>query len=269
MSYTLEDYFNAFLEVKRFKQFSTGVQAVYFSILGEFYKQHFPTNIALSTRDLQALAGLKSASSTHEAKNVLKNNGLVDFQNRFGTTVYSLGLGRIPNTFRTTTEHLANTSRTLTEQSSTPYHSISCTQNQSQSSTTQEIEKQSISLQEKEKTNTQSSSSCSSSCGDVKNFEEVTEPEEMDVVTLWEFMTGEELKSSFLREELKELEIAHGRKVINDALKEFVNSKGQTFKYFKKVLDSCLAPKGGEKVGRKPDASEKKPARPDTSEYPW
>ena len=96
----MEGYFNAFCEVKRLKQFSAGVQSAYFAILARFYEQHFPANIALSTLDLKALAGLKSVSSTHEAKNVLKNNGLVNFQKSHDTTIYSLS---VPNMFKTAT----------------------------------------------------------------------------------------------------------------------------------------------------------------------
>lgn len=105
MSYTLIDYFNAFQQLKRKKDFSAGVQSAYFSILAEFNLQRFPAKLYLSTRELKQLAGLKSVSSAQEARNVLKNNHLIDFHTENGTTAYILG-----------TEHLPNTNRTLTEQ---------------------------------------------------------------------------------------------------------------------------------------------------------
>lgn len=103
-SYTLIDYFNGFQQLKRMKRFSAGVQSTYFAILGEFNLRRFPDELELSTRDLKSLAGLKSVSSTHEARNVLKNNKLVDFHTRNGISVYTLGTEHLPNTNRTPNE---------------------------------------------------------------------------------------------------------------------------------------------------------------------
>lgn len=105
MGYTLIDYFNAFNNLKRKKRFTAGVQSAYFSILAEFNLQRFPEELELSTRELQALAGLKSVSTAHEAKNVLKNSKLIDFETKRGTTIYRL-----------LSEHILNETRTAREQ---------------------------------------------------------------------------------------------------------------------------------------------------------
>lgn len=115
-SYTLIDYFNGFQQLKRIKRFSAGVQSTYFAILAEFNLRRFPAELELSTRDLKSLAGLKSVSSAHEARNILKNNKLVDFHTKNGISTYSLGTEHLPNTYRTPTEHygaeMPNASRT-------------------------------------------------------------------------------------------------------------------------------------------------------------
>lgn len=102
---TLIDYFKAFHSVKETLNLSAGSQAIYFSILGEFNAARFPKQLKISTRELKALAGLKSTNAVFENRNVLKNKNLIDFQTKNGVTTYSL-----------LTEHLLNTSRTLTEQ---------------------------------------------------------------------------------------------------------------------------------------------------------
>lgn len=104
MGYTLIDYFNAFQNLKRKKRFSAGVQAAYFSILAEFNLQRFPTELELSTRELKELAGLKSVSTAHECRNVLKNNKLVGFETKRGTTIYTLGTEHLPDEIYTSTE---------------------------------------------------------------------------------------------------------------------------------------------------------------------
>lgn len=103
---TLIDYFKAFHSLKGTLNLSAGSQAVYFSLLGEFNAARFPEQLKISTRELKALAGLKSTNAVIENRNVLKNKKLIDFQTKNGVTTYSLS-----------TEHLLNTCRTLTEQS--------------------------------------------------------------------------------------------------------------------------------------------------------
>lgn len=104
--FTLIDYFKAFHSLKETLRLSAGAQAVYFSILGELNAARFPEQLKISTRELKALAGLKSTNAVIENRNVLKNKKLIDFHTESGVTIYSLS-----------TEHLLNTCRTLTEQS--------------------------------------------------------------------------------------------------------------------------------------------------------
>lgn len=104
--FTLIDYFKAFHSLKETLNLSAGAQAVYFSILGELNAARFPEQLKISTRELKALAGLKSTNAVIENRNVLKNKKLIDFHTESGVTIYSLS-----------TEHLLNTCRTLTEQS--------------------------------------------------------------------------------------------------------------------------------------------------------
>lgn len=85
-----EEYYNYFHRLNRKKFFSAGVQSTYFAILSEFTNQNFPPEIELDTRELQLLAGIKSTSAIHEAKNVLKNNRLIDFHTRNKITVFTL-----------------------------------------------------------------------------------------------------------------------------------------------------------------------------------
>lgn len=90
MSFTLEDYFNAFQTLKQSKRFSAGAQSVYYAILAKFDSAHYPNTLSISLRDLKELAGLKSVASAHTCKNVLKNNRLIDFETKKGITVYRL-----------------------------------------------------------------------------------------------------------------------------------------------------------------------------------
>ena len=94
------------------KRFSAGAQATYFAILAEFNSAHFPSSLSLSTRDLKELAGLKSVASAHECRNVLKNNHLIDFSTKSGTTIYQLLSEHLPNKNTSTAELQPNDSRT-------------------------------------------------------------------------------------------------------------------------------------------------------------
>lgn len=97
-TFTLIDYFKAFHSMKETLKLPAGSQAMYFSILGEFNAARFPEQLSISTREIKALAGLKSTNAVFENRNVLKNKKLIDFQTQNGTTTYSL-----------VTEHLLNT----------------------------------------------------------------------------------------------------------------------------------------------------------------
>lgn len=109
MGYTLIDYFRAFHSLKQELNLSMSAQAVYFSILGEFNAARFPKQLSLSDRELQALAGLKSVATAHDAKRILKNHKLIDFTSKRGSKGYT--------EYQLSTEHLPNNSRTITEQS--------------------------------------------------------------------------------------------------------------------------------------------------------
>ena len=102
--FTLIDYFKAFHSLKETLRLSAGAQAVYFSILGELNAARFPEQLKISTRELKALAGLKSTNAVIENRNVLKNKKLIDFHTESGVTIYSLSA-----------EHLLNTNRTPAE----------------------------------------------------------------------------------------------------------------------------------------------------------
>lgn len=112
MTYTLIDFFNGFQSLKRRKRFSAGAQSTYFAILAEFNSAYFPESISISTRDLQQLAGLKSVSSAHECRNVLKNSNLIDFKTQNCTTVYRLLTEHLPNKNGLGAEHQPNVNRT-------------------------------------------------------------------------------------------------------------------------------------------------------------
>lgn len=120
MGFTLIDYFNGFQSLKSSRHFSAGVQATYYAILAEFNRQRYPEQLELSTRDLQRLAGLKSVSSTHEARNILKNNKLIDFHTKSYTTLYQLGTEHLQNHSRTPAEHQPNSYRTLSYSNNLP-----------------------------------------------------------------------------------------------------------------------------------------------------
>ena len=108
MSFTLVDYFEAFHELQRKKNFSANAIATYYTILAVFDKTGYPEQVKLPLRDLQKLAGLKSVATAHECKNVLKNYNLIDFKTKNGTIVYKLRAEHIPNTRRTKNECRAN-----------------------------------------------------------------------------------------------------------------------------------------------------------------
>ena len=105
-TYTLIDYFKAFHSMKETLRLSAGSQAVYFSILGEFNRARFPEQLNISTRELKALAGLKSTNAVFENRNVLKNKKLIDFQTEGGITTYTLSSAHLLNTCRTPVDRL-------------------------------------------------------------------------------------------------------------------------------------------------------------------
>lgn len=90
MNFSLIDYFKGFHDLKQTLNLSASAQATYLSLLGEFNAARFPDQMSISDRQLQTLAGLKSVSTIHDAKRILKNCGLIDFSKGHNVTVYTL-----------------------------------------------------------------------------------------------------------------------------------------------------------------------------------
>lgn len=236
-SYTLIDYFNGFQQLKRIKRLSAGVQSTYFAILAEFNLRRFPAELELSTRDLKSLAGLKSVSSAHEARNILKNNKLVDFHTKNGISTYSLGTEHLPNTYRTPTEHygaeMPNASRTP--------HALS---NSSISSTQMETETK---RQDKDLSITVSETHAR------ETLRGITSTGEMDIHEVWEYETGYRLTGSvaYELEELANTDFEGVRQAIIAAVKSKDTARVR-YNHFRAIYDGTKKPKrqplkGGEK----------------------
>lgn len=72
--------------------FNTATQAVALNLLNEFNKHRFRGSIALSDRELQEMAQIRSNDVLTDAKRRIKNAGIFTFKIRKGkSTVYMLG----------------------------------------------------------------------------------------------------------------------------------------------------------------------------------
>jgi len=242
MGFTLIDYFNGFQSLKNSRHFSAGVQATYYAILAEFNRQRYPEQLELSTRDLQRLAGLKSVSSTHEARNILKNNKLIDFHTKSYTTLYQLGTEHLQNTSRTPAEHLPNSCRTLSYSNSLP------------SSPLKEKEKE-------KKEFKQIQSRARSIESNLSSNSKGTEKEESDsideLIEYWEKAGGSKLNFviiSELKALLEENSLVLLKKAIDEACMGNNSRYGFSLNYMKlKLADiqkAVPAMKGGESSGR-------------------
>lgn len=222
MGFTLIDYFNGFQSLKQSRHFSAGVQSAYFAILAEFNRQRYPEQVELSTRDLQRLAGLKSVSSTHEARNILKNNKLIDFHTKSYTTVYQLSTEHLPNNNRTLTEQLPNTSRTVSYSSSLSFSP----------------------LEEKEKEKKDLNPYIQSRAKE--SVEEID-----DLVEYWEEAGGAKLNFIIISE-LKALLQQHSLSLLKKAVKEASLGNNSRYGFSLNYLKLKLAEmqKGGENVER-------------------
>lgn len=231
--YTLIDYFNAFQNLKRRKNFSAGVQSAYFAILGEFNLQRYPAELALSTRELKELAGLKSVATAHEVRNVLKNNKLVDFETKRGTTIYRLLSEHLPNEIRTATErrqaNQPNDNRTP--------HALSSNAFLGTQMETETVEEKTLSI----------------------DYQSTRARNTTDLDTLLEYW-DEELKGGRLTFEHQSQIAAwlaqHGLEWVKSAMREASdangNSYGVNFKLLRGVIERKANPmplKGGEKSG--------------------
>ena len=252
MSYTLIDYFNAFQNLKRKKSFSAGVQSAYFSILAEFNLQRFPAELTLSTRELKVLAGLKSVSSAQDARNILKNNNLVDFHTENGTTVYTLG-----------TEHLPNGYRTLTEQQTLNQPNTNRTPH-AQVSTLPVCPRVETETLRRDKDLTATTSACANS-------------QELDnVLDYWAESGFGKLNAeviSKLEVQLRRYGLAEIRAAMDAAKLANGSNYGVSYNFFAKVLENRQSPKsavkGGEKVAKSSTGFSYKPVTFDDGEELW
>lgn len=248
MDYTFEDYLDDFLTLKRRKHFSASVQSTYFAILAEFHLRQFPKQISMTGRELAAQAGLRSVSSIHEAKNVLKNNRLIDFYNKDGLTIIELCCRtqdeQLPNTNRTQAEHEPN--------SNFGKSCVSCAQNAGAITNTRDD-------------GDEDAAPLSPSPAPLSSIPQTTEAinpnqapagsaskaeDEIAIEDIWEQMVGRRLERAQECNELRALEKAHGREIIKVAIAEHVRCNGRSFNYFKACLQTALKKKGGDKNGR-------------------
>lgn len=118
MPYTLIDFTRGFHSLSKELRLSAGVRSLYTALVGEFNEARWPERISFSDRELKTLAGLKSVSTVHEAKLVLKNHNLIDFtttRGAQGRSEYQLRTEHLPNIKMGSTEHYPNNDRTITE----------------------------------------------------------------------------------------------------------------------------------------------------------
>ena len=229
---TLDKCLSDFLQRRSMKRFSAGVQSVYFDLVLEFWLRDFPETITLPVRDIADTAGL-SVGQTHTAKNILKNNGLIDFRNERGRTVFSLGKTEQG------TEHELNTDRTQTEQRGFVCYTPAQAQSGDDGATLplppappNPIPKEPKAMQASKQASKQAS------------------PAE-DVVELWERTTGKKLEDGE-RAALRTFDEVYGREIVKVAIVTYAYKKGRTFGFFDEY---CLQPliarlRGGEEDGR-------------------
>lgn len=80
MKVTYLDYVRAFhIYSKRYKLSAT-VRSLMHAIYGEFNVQMWPEELSLSDGEMAELAGVKKRDTIHDAKNLLKELGWIDFK---------------------------------------------------------------------------------------------------------------------------------------------------------------------------------------------
>ena len=275
MNYTFEDYLDDFLTLKRRKHFSASVQSTYFTILAEFHLRQFPKQISMTGRELAAQAGLRSVSSIHEAKNVLKNNRLIDFYNKDGLTIIELccqtPAEQLPNENRTQAEHEPN--------SNFGKSFVCCTQNAGATTNTRDDGDGNATPLSPSPAPLSSIPPTTLAINPINQSPAIISKadraeDEMAIEDVWRQMTGKPLEKAQDCDELHALEKAHGREIIKVAIAEHVRCKGRSFNYFKACLQSALEKKGGERNGGKfveanRQGNTRKLERPDYSNYPF
>jgi len=232
MANTFFDSLNAFLSLKQRRLFTASVQATYFAILTEFYQQGFPEEITMTVRELGAKAGLKSSESVHVAKNILKNNGLIDFQTvgkQAKRTIFTLVC---PNVC---TNNLPN--NLPNSESGEGLVCYTPTQENGGGSTLPLPPTPPIPNPKKEPMSQQASKQASLA---------------EDVVELWERKTGTKLEDGE-KVALRTFDELYGRETIKVAIATYAYKKGRKFSFFD---EWCLRPllvsssvKGGEGNG--------------------
>ena len=252
MSFTLIDFLNGFQSLKRIKSFSATTQSVYYSILWEFHSAEFPATLDITTRGLQQLAGVKSVSTTHECRNVLKNHRLIDFKTQNGITTYRLLTEHLPNTDRTLTEHQPNTSRTA----ESAFGLVSCTPNASKNAAAEPAKESSPHTPFKEKSLSDNNHYDNNHYDNnyLDNPPGNNEDKVDELVELWEAAGGSKL-NQLLLSKLASLLDTYAYETIKVAINqasESNNSKyGFSFKFLTSILESEKKPeRGGEKNGK-------------------
>lgn len=222
MERTFFDNLDAFLNLKQRRLFSASVQATYFAILTEFYRQGFPQEISMTVRELGEKAGLKSSETVHVAKNILKNNGLIDFQTvgrQARRTIFTLvcpnvWANNLPNNLPNSESGAGLISYTPVQEngggSTLPLPPTPPIPNPKKQQEQLSNAEQSLAEQSSEK----------------------------DIVELWEEMTGKPLVDDANQFLLRCAEDLHGREMVKVAITEYVRGKGKHFKYFEAILKS-------------------------------
>lgn len=291
MAYTLTDYIRGFHKLNRAKCFSSSVQSTFLAIACEFDAQGFPDEIELSTRELQLRSGLKSVSTVHEAKNVLKMNRLIDFRTRKKqrTTFFFLCSGHLSEcsvgrSIERSTEHLPEQgSEQSTEHLTEQQGLVCCTQNAGATTNTRDDGDENAAtplppspapLSSIPPTTLAINPINQSPAIISKAGRAEDEKDELKIEDVWRQMTGKRLEKAQDCDELHALEKTHGREIIKVAIAEHVRCKGRSFNYFKACLQSALEKKGGERNGRtfaeaNRQGNTRKLERPDYSSYPF
>lgn len=245
MEDTFFNHLDAFLNLKRHRLFTASVQATYFAILAEFYQQGFPEEISMTVRELGEKAGLKSSETVHVAKNILKNNGLIDFQTvgkQAKRTIFTLVC---PNVL---TNNPPNNSPNNLPNTESGFGLVSCTQNTARDGDGGTLPPLPPTPPITPNPNIQSQSITTNQQTATAELRSAQQSQSEDVIELWERMTGTKLEEGE-QTALKTFDEVYGRDTIKVAIAAYVYKKGKKFTFF---YEWCLKPllarlKGGEK----------------------
>lgn len=111
---TLIDHFRAFHAFSKANDFSMAARSVYFALLGEFNANFWIEELSISDRAMMELSGAKSTATVHDARNILKSAGFIDFRKgKNRKAIYRLLPNHLTSTEQTAGEHLTNAERTV------------------------------------------------------------------------------------------------------------------------------------------------------------